>query len=366
MTPAATPSPQHLLESMRLAVNEKDAAAFSLALERAIQNSTLESPERLKTFIQAGETLYQKGCHAEARRWLELGTEEARQANQKGGQALALGLLADLERTQGNYRNALSRLTQARQILGEYPAHDKDISAQLHIISGLNYISLGEYHNAREAFYEAYQTYNQLNDLKGKALAANRLGTVAMMEANYSEAEKYLRESLEVSKQLNDHHGMAGALMNLGEIQRIQQAFPAACVSYAQASALFAQLGSQRGVCIAENNLGHIAAELRDYPTSKQHYLSALECARIANLLPDKLDTLAGLALICVQRNLLDDAARLAQFILLHPAHLQETEKFLEPAQRVSASKDASPSGEIPPPSQLDQVIAETLVKLFP
>ncbi len=365
MNQPSTSPIQQLIEPMRHANDEKDVLAFPAAFDQAFQASLLNDTERLDALVDAGEVLYEKGQYKESRRWLELGAEEARKLQEKGKQALALGLLADLERVQGKYREALTQLTKARQILGEFPEHDQDISARLHIIGGLNYMSLGEYQNSRDAFYEAYQVYTQIGDLKGRALAANRLGTVATMQANYMEAERYLQESLNIAKQLDDHHGMAGALLNLGEIQRHLEQFNEARACYMEASALFSELGLHRGMCIAENNLGHIAVQLQDYPASKRHYLTALECAKIASLTPDKLDTLAGIVFILVQREQYTDAARLIQFILRHPAHLQETEEFLEPMQKIVAEKQKQIIGEIPLPDQLDQVIAEAFEKVF-
>lgn len=359
------PTVQQWIEFIRHAKDDGEIADFAAAFEKVFHAATLDDSAGVDVLLTAGEVLYEKAQYNDAQRLLEMGAEQARKMQMKGKHALALGLLADLERVQGNYRNALSKLTTARQILGEYPDRDKDVSARLHIISGLNYMSLGEYQNSRDAFYEAYQVYSQIGDLKGRALAANRLGTIATMQVNYVEAEKYLQESLKIAKQLDDHHGMAGALLNLGEIQRHLGQFAEARACYVEASALFAELGLHRGMCIAENNLGHIAVQLRDYPTSKRHYLTALECARIADLTPDKLDTLAGLALACVQRDLCHDAARLIQFILRHPARLQETEEFLEPAQKIVTERGTLFSGELPPPDQIDQVVAETLEKVF-
>jgi tetratricopeptide (TPR) repeat protein len=241
----------------------------------------------------------------------------------------------------------------------------RNISARLHIISGLNNMSLGDYGNSRNSFYEAYQVYSQIGDLKGKALAANRLGTIATMQSEYVEAEKYLQESLNLAKQLDDQHGIAGALLNLGEIQRHLGRFAEARACYVEASRLFAEMGLHRGMCIAENNLGHIAVKLQDYPASRHHYMTALECAKIADLTPDKLDTLAGLVFILVQREQCNDAARLIQFILRHPAHLQETEEFLEPAQKIIADKQFQSDGDIPSPDQIEQVIVEMLEKIF-
>lgn len=333
--------------------------------DQVLGNIPLDDPARIDSLLTAGELLYEKGQYKNASRLLESGIEQAYKSQMKGKHALALGILADLDRVQGNYRNALAKLVQAREVLGQNPDRDKDISARLHIINGLNYMSLGEYQNSRDAFYEAYQVYSQMRDLKGKALAANRLGTIATMQSDYVEAEKYLRESLKITKQLDDHHGMAGALLNLGEIQRHLGHFAEARACYVEASALFAELGLHRGMCIAENNLAHIAVELRDYPTAKRHFETALECAKIANLTPDKLDTLAGIVFILVQREQYSDAAGLIQFILHHPAHLQETEEFLEPAQKIVAEKQKQLISEIPPPDQLDQVIAEALIKVF-
>lgn len=356
---------QQWIEIIRHAKDDGEIAAFAAAFDRVFHAMPLDDPARVDALLAAGEVLYEKGQYPDARRLLELGTDQARKLQTKSKQALALGLLADLERVQENYRSALSRLMTARQILGEHPDHDLNVSARLHIISGLNYMSLGEYQNSRDAFYEAYQIYSQMRDLKGRALAANRLGTVATMQAQYVEAETYLQESLKLAKQLDDHHGMAGALLNLGEIQRHLGQFAEARACYMEASALFAKLGLHRGMCIAENNLGHIAVQMQDYPASKRHYLTALECAKIANLTPDKLDTLAGLVFIFVERGQYNDAALLIQFILRHPAHLQETEEFLESAQQVIANKQTQPVTDVPSPDQLERVIQDALQKIF-
>jgi len=356
---------QQSIEEIRRAEDAEKIDGLIAAFEQALGAVPQDDPARIDFLLTVGEVLYEKSQYKEASRMLESGLEQTRKAQIKGKQALALGLLADLERVQGNYRATLSKLMQARKVLGENPDHDKEISARLHIISGLNNMSLGEYQNSREAFYEAYQVYSQIGDLKGKALAANRLGTVATMQSEYVEAEKYLQESLSLAKQLNDQHGMAGALLNLGEVQRHLGQFAEARACYVDASRLFSELGLHRGMCIAENNLGHIAVQLQDYPAARHHYQTALECAKIANLTPDKLDTLAGLAIIFVQREQCGEAARLIQFVLRHPAHLQETEEFLESAQQVITNKHTQPITDVPSPDQLEQVIQDTLQKIF-
>jgi len=338
---------------------------LAAAFEKLLNDLPVNDPNRIDWLLQAGEVLYEKGQYKEAGRFLQSGLEFARTSQLKGKQALALGLLADLQRVQGNYRLSLENLVHARQVLGQNPATDRDVSARLHIIDGLNNMSLGEYSSSRMAFYEAHQLYFQLKDQKGIILAANRLGTIHTMLFEYEQAEKYLQESLALGKQVGDRHAMAGALLNLGEIRRLQNKPAEAKPFYYEAGALFSALGMTRGIAIAENNLGHIAVLLRDYDVAKYHYSHAIDHARSADLVPDMLDTLSGMVFILVHRGQFEDAANLIHFILAHPAHLQETEEFLQPAQVEIASKGVQADANIHTPKQLTEVIDQTLEKVF-
>lgn len=345
------------LDKLQQTENPADFQSVVLELEQTLPDDTAA---RSAALLRAGEILNAKGQYQAGMRLLESAFQQAKKCHRLGAQALALGLMSDIFRAQGDYRSALGKLTEARAILGENPSTDKDISARLSILNGLNNMSLGDYDAARRDFYEAYQLYNQLGDIHGRVLAANRLGTIATMNAQYGEAEKYLQESLRVAKELDDRHAMAGALLNLGEIQRLQENPQAACPLYYEASALFAALGMHRGMCIAENNLGHIHVQMQDFSTAKYHYTRAVECAKIADLIPDMLDTLAGLVFIFLARQEYEQAAFGIAFIFKHPAHLQETEQFLEPAQE-AVGQHPHFQRELPPPEQLPQIVDEML-----
>ncbi|GAB4480973.1 MAG: hypothetical protein OHK0031_02480 [Anaerolineales bacterium] len=350
-----------ILKKINQAENPADFSALLAGLEQALP---ADDSARAEALLQAGELLTAKGQNQAAQRLLESASGMAQRLGAKGQHALALALLADILRAQGDFRGALRKLMAARQTLGQNPQSDRGISARIYILSGLNNMSLGDYDSARQDFFEAYQIYSQLEDLPGKAIAANRLGTIATMLEEYNEAESYLQESLRIARQLNDRHAMAGALLNLGEIQRLRENPSAARPLYYEASALFAGLGMHRGMCIAENNLGHIHVQVQDYSTAKYHYLRALECAKIAGLIPDTLDTLAGLTFIFISRQEYEQAAFCVAYILKHPAHLQETEQFLAAAQ-TALSGQAQFRGALPPPEQLQQVVEDMLAKIF-
>ncbi len=356
---------QQLIESIQQAEDADKISDLISIFDNLLDASALDDLIRIDFLLTLGEVLYKKGNYKDAGRLLELGLAQARKEQYKGKQALALGLLADLDRVQGNYRNTLSRLVNAREILGENPDSDKDISARLHIISGLNNMSLGDYELSRKSFYDAYLVYSQIGDLKGRILATNRLGTIHTMLSQFDEAQKYLEESLDLGRQWKDSHAMAGALLNLGEIKRLQEKPSEAKPFYYKAGALFSTLGMKRGIAIAENNLGHIAVQLHEYDMAKYHYGHAIDCARDADLIPDMLDTLAGLVFILVQREQFSDASQLIGFILSHPAHLQETEEFLAAAQTIIASQQIQIMETISSSDQLSQVISDTLKKVF-
>lgn len=354
-------STEIVLEKLQQAENPADIQPILLELQQTLPD---DGAARSTAFMRAGEILSAKSQYQAGMNALETAFRQAKQCHCLGVQALALGLMSDIYRAQGDYRSALGKLTEARAILGETPSTDKDVSARLYILSGLNNMSLGDYDASRRDFYEAYQLYNHLGDISGRALAANRLGTIATMKAQYGEAERYLQESLRIAKELGDRHGMAGALLNLGEIQRLQENPQAARPLYYEASALFAALGMHRGMCIAENNLGHIHVQMQDFSTAKYHYTRAVECAKIADLIPDMLDTLAGLVFIFIACREYEQAAFGVAFIFKHPAHLQETEEFLEPA-REALGQHPRFERELPPPEQLPQIVEEMLARVF-
>jgi tetratricopeptide (TPR) repeat protein len=352
---------QPILEQLQAIEDTATLPSLLTALEDALP---LKTPLRAQVLMDIGKTLSAQARYPEAQRYLERAFEEARKLESSDLQALAMGLQADIHRMQGDFRSAHIKLMQARETLDDIPAQDRAISARIYLLSGLNSLSLGNYDIARQQFYEAYQRYNQVNDLEGKAFAANRLGTVATMLGVYSEAEKYLQQSLALARQIGDRHAMAGALLNLGEIARLQEKFTEARAFYQEASALFAALGLHRGMCIAENNLGHIYVQQADLSAAKYHYLRAVECAKMADLVPDMLDTLAGLVFILLSRERYDLAAFSIAFILQHPAHLQETEQFLEPAQ-ASIKEHAQFEGVLPSPERLLQVVEDMLAEVF-
>lgn len=352
------------LEQIKSTENPEGFPLLLRNLEQALSSVPLSDPSHMDVLLETGEALTDKGQYQDAEKLLQRAFDAAEQSKLKGRQALALGLQADIFRAQGNYRSALSKLTAARAMIGQNPREDKDVSARLYILSGLNNMSIGDYDSARSDFIDAYQTYAQINDLNGKAIAANRIGTIATMTAEYAEAERYLQESLKLAQELGNRRAMAGAFLNLGEVKRLQEKPLEAKPLYYEASAIFAEMGLHRGMCIAENNLGHIAVLLEDFSAAKYHYLRALECAKIAALIPDMLDTLSGLAFIFAARGQNDDAATLVTFVLQHPAHLQETEQFLEAVQK-KINQQGQGNLKIPDPSQLGQIIQDTLQKIF-
>jgi tetratricopeptide (TPR) repeat protein len=122
---------QQLTESIQQAEDANKIFDLVLIFDDQLDAYALDDLLRIDFLLTIGEVLYKKGNYKDAGRLLELGLAQARKEQYNGKQAIALGLLTDLDLVQGNYRNTLSRLLSAREILGENPDSDKDISARL-------------------------------------------------------------------------------------------------------------------------------------------------------------------------------------------------------------------------------------------
>lgn len=332
-----------LLDHLQKADAPTTIREYGPLFDQAMLGVARTSAFRVTAWLQAGEILIAKGQYGEAEEYLKLALQLGRELGLNVQQARALGGIAEIFRARGDYRTSLNHLIEAETLANE--SGDFQIRARIYIAGGLNHVSLGLYDQARDNFYDAYMLYAQSQDLKGKAIAANRLGMAEMMLNNFREAESHLEESLQMSRKFDDRHAMAGALVNLGEVQRKLGRLNRAREYFYEAGALFSALGVVRGTAIVEINLGHLAVLANDFNLAKYHYIHALGNAQNASLIPEILDTLSGLALILMEQGLADDALKLASLILSHPACLEETEEFLAPiiaGGRISKIKDVS------------------------
>ncbi len=310
--------------SMHL-LNEKHFAEF----DQLIQQLPDTELRKIQCFQQAGEALSAKMIYGKAEQYFEQGLSLARQQRALSEQALALGALAELERVQGKYRAAFSHINDALDILTK--TENDVVSARLFILAGLNDISLGMHESAIERFYKAYALYKKLDDKTGIALALIRLGTAEMMQENYAESEEHLKESLALCDDIGDKHLKAGALTNLGEIYRLTGDSQNAYEAYHQASELFEEMSLWRGVAITVNNMAHISVKTGDYEKAKERYAAAFQTVAAHGLLPEMMDTLAGISLLLDLRNKTDLSRKIAQKLINTPALLDESRLLLQP-----------------------------------
>jgi hypothetical protein len=75
---------------------------------------------------------------------------------------------------------------------------------------------LGAYAEARDRYQAGYAIREQFDDGQGMALALNRLGKVATLQADYSEARSLYQRSLEIYKAIGGRGGLATARGGLG------------------------------------------------------------------------------------------------------------------------------------------------------
>lgn len=297
--------------------------------EKNLQKLPNIETAKIRYSRRAGEALFMKMAYEKAQQYFQQGLSLAQAQKEYSEQALAWGSLAEIARVQGKYRLALSQINEALDILTK--TENDLVLARLSILAGLISIALGMYENASARFYTAYSLYTKLEDKDGIALALIRMGTADMMQERYSQAEKWLTKSLDLCDELGDKHLKAGALTNLGEICRLEGKYSEAQKNYYLANTLFRELGLWRGVAITSNNRAHVSVTLREYELAKHLYGEVFETAKRHGLVPEMMDTLAGISLLLDATGKEEAARKVIKILINSPILLDESKLLLTP-----------------------------------
>ena len=306
-------------------------SAYREALQFFDRAATLiheDSAEKVWDHIQAARAQLYLGDYVDAQIRLEDTLDLARQLQDYKGTAAALDILGEIERECGDYQQAKLYLEDGLKLAEQADDHTR--VARILIDLGLLDISHGAVLEARQRFEAGLSIYQRLEEQSGIAFALNRLGTAYMMSGDYTAAEVHLSKSLSITHTIGDRRGSAGALTNLGENARLQANYPAALSYYRQALEIFKAVNSQRGSAIIQTNLGHVSVILGDYTGAARYYADSLAIAQKIGLIPQVLDTLAGMAHLWGHTNKTERALELLGAIMQHPALMDETKVLID------------------------------------
>lgn len=138
---------------------------------------------------------------------------------------------------------------------------------------------LGNYAAAEATALEAQAIYHDLGDTAREAVALRRLGDVAAIRGDYSQAGHYYQIALARFRQsgpAGDRQGEVRTLNNLGIVYWGMGDYGAAYKCFSQALAIWRDLNDPQGQGVTLGNLGQIAGELGHYEQARDYYLQAL------------------------------------------------------------------------------------------
>jgi len=296
---------------------------------QALDQLPTGSADAVPCLIRAGEILFSRGASAPAARLLEEALQRARAHNLTLPRVLALGLLAEIDRSLSLFREAFQHLHEALDLLPQLD--DPAVRVHILMLAGLNDLSLGEYDLACQRFTEAHQIYSRLEQPGTLRQILTHLGQVSADMGNYPMAVHWLRESLAFAENIGDRIGMAQALSRLGEVQRLQANLEDSRRSFLAARDLYQEASLVKETIITENELGHVSAAMRNFAAALEHYQHAFSLAEPLDLSAQMVDTLAGLVVVLIATGQTARALETAGYLLRHPSFTVATESYFRP-----------------------------------
>lgn len=178
------------------------------------------------------------------------------------------------------------------------------LRARLLFAAGVLAGGQGDYGPAQQTFEDSLETYLELEDKRGVAVALNALAVNTRDRGEIAVASSLFERCVAIWKDLGDPADIARAISNFASLMKLQGKFERASSLYDECLTIFRTIGDTAGVAWTLNYQGDVARERGDFVAAHLFYERSLAEFRklrdqwgIASVLSD----LAGLS--CDQRN---------------------------------------------------------------
>ena len=223
-----------------------------------------------------------------------------RAANDRHGEAVTLGYIANCERRLGNLNQALGLAKRALAMKEELG--DRLEAGKTHNQLGLIYWDKADYPSAMEQLEQAIDIGRSVDDVELEGSAVNNLGLVLDERGDYQRSLQQYKRALELHRKSHFERGEGDTLGNIGGVNLLLGRFREAVDYYSQALAISERLDLKPAEA---DDLGNIALCLKGMgkiDESLATFDRALQIAHEAGLSKEESDwhkgkgsTLAGL-----------------------------------------------------------------------
>jgi tetratricopeptide (TPR) repeat protein len=190
-----------------------------------------------------------------------------------GSRATALGNLANVFQSLGDYKAAMQIQQQVRQVFEE--SGDRHNSAvALHQIGILHHLQ-AEYSQALELYQQSLKIMEEIGDRAGVSKSLHQLGMLHQDQGGYSQALEFYQQSLKIVEEIGDRAGIARSLLQIGILHFLQRDYPRTLKFTQESLKIAEKINDQAGVskCLHQIGLlhqeqGHLQRALEFYQQS--------------------------------------------------------------------------------------------------
>jgi tetratricopeptide (TPR) repeat protein len=154
------------------------------------------------------------------------------------------------------------------------------LRARLLFAAGVLAGSQGDFGPSQQMFENSLETYLELNDKRGVAVALNALAVIARDRGKFAAASALFEQCVATWKELGNSTDTARALSNLASVVRLQGDYARAHALYDECLAIFHNAGDSSGIAWTLNSLGDLAQESVDSLAARSFYEQSLSAFR--------------------------------------------------------------------------------------
>jgi CHAT domain-containing protein/Tfp pilus assembly protein PilF len=258
------------------------------------QQTAQETPQRPDDLLARAKQTYDEVGPRAALPLFERVLARYREARDRRGEAIALGLIGNCYKKFGDHRKALDYLDRAlamKRELGDRLEEGKTLS---HL--GLVYWEMAAYPAAIDHLTRSIAIGRELGDRQLEGSALNNLSLVYDEMGDYRRSLEQYQRVLEIYRGTSFARGEGDTLGNIGGVYLLLGRYGEALRYYQQALAISERLQLNASVSQDLGNLALCYLGLGQVPQAVEHFDRALRLAREAGLKKEEADWLKGKA----------------------------------------------------------------------
>ncbi len=186
------------------------------------------------------------------------------------------------------------------------------------------------YSQAASLYDECLQLYRSLDDHKGAGIALLNRSSIARQQGDYSSAEQFLSDAMTLCFDTHDLEGIAMAFTEMGLVAHCLEAYTVSAMCFTEALELLQQQENTFSWANVLSLYGHLHYDQAQYAAAKECFYSALATQRQLHDIQSIHRTLDGLALIMLEEGHIDAARRYWQESLSYAMALNQVPRQIK------------------------------------